>query len=405
MILAGYEHEWPTLSNRTGRLRVAPERGSCDADERRGGARRLKSIAIGSVETTASESGVVMGKGKGLGITILILGVVLAVAGLGVKYVVLPSQAKFPADVDATRNYEGELAVMMNAAALDTGDLANLFLKDVPVTIARTVKTLEVGGDDGAVVSDHGVMSSPAGVLADSLDIYAINRTTMDAIADFSGDARILPREGLVVGWPIGSEPVDYVGWNGDTQQTTILAYVGEEERGGINTYVYHAAEEPAIIVDPALLAQFPPAFPKALLLQLAPALGLPDEMMAQLGPVLEAMPDPIPLTYTYAYDKTYWVEPNTGVLIDIDSMESRAVAFAVPDAPAPVALAEVQHLEYVTTPASVQDAVNDANDGISQLNMFGVYIPAILILLGVIGIIGGIYYVTRKPEEEEAAA
>ena len=347
-----------------------------------------------------------MGKSKGMGITILVLGVVILLAGVAVKFVVLPSQAKFPADVDSTRNYEGELGVMLNAAALETGDMANLFMRDIPVTIARSVKTLEVGGDNGAVVSDHAVMSSPAGPVADSLSIYTINRTTMDAIEDFSGDARIIPREGLVIGWPIGSEPVDYVGWNGDTQQTTVISYVGAEERGGLNTYKYHAAEEAAVIVDPELLAQFPPAFPKELLLQLAPLFGLPDEAMAQLGPVLEAMPDPVPLTYTFAFDKTYWVEPNTGVLIDIDVMESRAVALAVPGAPAPVALAEVQHLEYVTTAASVQDAVNDANDGINQLNLFGVYVPAILILLGAIGIIGGIYYVwvAGKPEEEAAA-
>jgi len=347
-----------------------------------------------------------MGKGKGLGITILVLGVVLLVAGLGVKYVVLPSQAKFPADVDSTRNYEGELAVMMNAAALDSEDLANLFLTNIPVTIERNVKTLEVGGNDGAIVSDHAVMSSPQGPLADSLSIYAINRTTMDAIDDFSGDARITPRQGLVVGWPIGSEGKDYIGWNGDTQTTVTLAYEGEEERGGINTYKFHAASGPDVIVDPELLAQFPPALPKAMLAQLAASLDLPDEAMAQLGPVLEAMPDPVPLTYTFQFDKTYWVEPTTGMLIDIDVMESRAAALTVPGGPGPVPLTEVQHLEYVTAPASVTDAVNEANDGISQLNLFGTYIPAILILLGAIGIIGGIYYVwVRKPEEEEAAA
>ena len=348
-----------------------------------------------------------MGKTKGIGWVILVLGVVFVLGGLAVKFVVLPSQAKFPDDVDSTRNYEGALAVMMNAAALETGDMANLFLTDVPVTIARTVKTLEVGGDDGAVVSDHAVMSSPAGPLVESLSIYAINRTTMDAIADFSGDVRILPREGLVIGWPIGSEGTDYIGWNGDTQQTTVLSYVGEEERGGLNTYKFHAAEEPAVIVDPELLAQFPPAFPKDLLIQLAPSFGISDEAMAQLGPVLEAMPDPVPLTYTFAFDKTYWVEPNTGVLIDIDVMESRQVALTVPGAPGPVALAEVQHLEYVTTAASVQDAVDDANDGIAQLNMFGVYVPVVLILLGAIGIIGGIYYVfvLGKQEDEAAAA
>ncbi len=347
-----------------------------------------------------------MGKSKGVGITILVLGVVLFVAGLGVKYVVLPSQAKFPADVDSTRTYDGELAVMMNAAALETGDLGNLFLRNIPVTIERTVKTLEVGGNDGAIVSDHAVMSSPQGPLADSLSIYAIDRTTMNAIDDFSGDVRITPREGLVIGWPIGSEGRDYIGWNGDTQQTVTLTYEGEEDHAGINTYKYHAASGPDVIVDPELLAQFPPALPKEMLTQLAASLGLPDATMAQLGPVLEAMPDPVPLTYTYQFDKTYWVEPTTGMLIDIDVMESRAAALTVPGAPGPVPLTEVQHLEYVTSPASVTDAINEANDGISQLNMFGTYIPGLLILVGLIGIIGGIYYVwVYKPKDEEAAA
>ncbi len=347
-----------------------------------------------------------MGKKNGLGIVILVLGVVLLVGGLAVKYVVLPSQAKFPADVDATRVYDGELGVMLNAAALQSGDMANLFLRDVPVTIDRTVKTLEVGGNDGAIVSDYAVMNSPQGPLAESLSIYAIDRKTMEAIDDFSGDARIIPREGLVIGWPIGSEPTDYIGWNGDTLSPTTIKYVGEEERAGVKTYKYRAVSDPKVIVDPELLAQFPPAFPKATLVQLAPAFGLPDEMMAQLGPVLEAMPDPVPLTYTFAFDKTYWIEPTTGILIDIDVMESRSVALTVPGVPDPIALAEVQHLEYVTSPASVQDAVNDANDAIGQLNLFGTYIPAALIIFGALGIIGGIYFVfVKKPDEEEATA
>ncbi|MEN8239332.1 MAG: porin PorA family protein [Actinomycetota bacterium] len=347
-----------------------------------------------------------MGKSKGLGITMLVLGVVFAVAGLAVKYVVLPSQAKFPADVDSTRNYEGELAVMMNAAALDSGDLANLFLTNIPVTIERNVKTLEVGGDEGAVVSDNAVMSSPQGPLAQSLSIYAIDRKTMESIDDFSGDARITPRQGLVIGWPIGSEGTDYVGWNGDTNETVVLAYEGEEVRGGIDTYRYHAASGPDVIVDPELLAQFPQGLPKEMLLQLAPLFGLPDEMLAQLGPVLEAMPDVVPLTYTYQFDKTYWVEPTTGMLIDIDVMESRSAALMVPGADAPLPLAEVQHLEYVTAQDSVTDAVNEANDNIAQLDLFGTYIPLILIALGAIGIIGGIYYVwVKKPEEETETA
>ena len=166
-----------------------------------------------------------MSKGKGWGIAALVVGILLIGGGLLVKFVVFPSQAKFPDDVDSARQYDGDLAVIMNAAALETGDFANLFLRDVPVTIDRQVKTAEVGGDDGAIVTDDVVMSGPQGPLARSLDVYAIDRTTMDAIANFSEDDRVLDRVGLVVGWPIGSEPVDYTGWNGDTHETVVLAY------------------------------------------------------------------------------------------------------------------------------------------------------------------------------------
>ncbi len=343
-----------------------------------------------------------MNKNKGWGIAILILGIVLAIGGLVIKYVVLPSQAKFPADVDTTRVYDGEFSVLMNAAALQSGDLANLFYRDLPVTITRTVKTLEVGGDDGAIVSDHAIVESAAGPVAESLSIYAIDRTTMEAIDDFSGDARVLPREGLVIGWPIGSEPHDYIGWNGDTMTTTNIEYVGEEEKAGLKTYKYHAVSDPQVIVDPELLAQFPAGLPKDLLMQLAPMLGIPDDQMAQLGPVLEAMPDPVPLTYTFAFDKTYWVEPTTGILIDIDVMESRAAALTVPGMPDPVPLAEVQHLEYQTAPVSVEDAVADANDAMSQLKLYGTTLPLILVVLGAAGIIVGIVLIARKPEEEK---
>ena len=41
--------------------------------------------------------------------------------------------------------------------------------------------------------------------------------------------------------------------------------------------------------------------------------------MLAQLPAMLEQVPgDTVPLEYTYGFDKTYWIDPTTGVLIDI---------------------------------------------------------------------------------------
>ena len=345
-----------------------------------------------------------MSSSKGWGVATLVIGVLLIAGGLIVRFVVYPSQAKFPDDVDTTRTYDGELAVMLNAEALQTGDLATLFLRNVPVTLSRQVKTVETGGDNGAIVVEDAAMESPAGMIAGSIDVYAIDRTTMEHIENFSDDDRVVRRTGLVIGWPIGSEQQDYVGWNDDTQSTVPIIYEGEEERGGIDTYRYRAMSVPEPIVNPVVLANFPETLPKDLIAQLAPALGLPDELLAQLGQLIEVLPDAVPLAYTYAFDKTYWIEPTTGVLIDTDVLESRVAAIAVPGQD-PVGLAEVQNLTYTQSAQSVQDAVDDANDAKSTINLFSVTIPLVLVLAGLLLLVVGLYLLLRKGREPAAEA
>ena len=78
------------------------------------------------------------------------------------------------------------------------------------------------------------------------------------------------------------------------------------------------------------MLANFPPALPKATIEALVPALGLPDAATAQLAELLPALPDPVPLAYTYEYTSDYWVEPDTGVLIDFAKVD-RAIARQAP--------------------------------------------------------------------------
>ena len=339
-------------------------------------------------------------RGKAFGSTTLILGILLLAAGLVMMLVIIPGIAQFPDDVDSTRAYEGELSVMLNADALATMDLANIFLRNVPVTIDRHVQTLEVDGEQ-ALVLDEAVMSGPAGPLQQAEDVYSIDRKSMLHIANFTGDARVTDREGLVVGFPIGTEAADYTGWNGDTLETNTLTFVQEEERAGLNTFMFTAASGPDLIKDPVLLSQFPAALPKAVIEGLVPVLGLPDEAIAQLGQVLPLLPDPIPLTYLYSYETKYWVEPDTGVLIDYDKLESRSVAINLGDQAVPIA--EVMHLEYVQTAASVADAVADADGAQGQLFWLGTVLPYGLIAIGVILALLGIVALGRKPDGKGA--
>jgi len=318
---------------------------------------------------------------------LLAIGAVAAVLGLIVLLVVVPDRAQFPDDVDRMRYYEGELALMLDAEALATMDLANVFVRDVPVTIDRSIQTLEVDGNK-ALVSDESVVLGPTGPILSSEDIYAIDRKTMEHIENFTEDDRVIDREGLVVGFPIGTDPEDYVGFNGGTLAPNTISFVGEEEHEGLSTYVFSAASGPDLIADPELLALFPSQLPKAAIEGLVPALGLSSEAVATLGEILPTLPDPVPLTYSYSYQTNYWVEPDSGVLVDYNKLESRAVAVKLGDQMVPVA--EIMHLEYSQTADSVADAVGDATDARSELFWQGKVLPYALLAGGVLAVILG---------------
>lgn len=321
-------------------------------------------------------------RGKAAGITGMTAATILVAGGLVLMFLVIPGMAQFPDDVDTDRAYEGAMSVMLNAEALASMDLANIFLRDVPVTIDRNVQTLDVDGEK-ALVRDSAVMSSPAGPIQSAEDIYTIDRTTMEHIPNFTTDGRVLDREGLVVGFPIGTEAADYVGWNGDSMEPNVVSFVQEEDHEGLTTYLFTAASGPDPIRDPVMLASFPNALPKAVIEGLVPALGLPEEMTGELGQLLPTLPDPVPLAYTYAYETTYWVEPESGVLVDYNKMESRTVALDLGEQQIP--LTEVMHLEYEQTAASVAEAVADAEDASSRLFWLGTFLPWGLIALGAI--------------------
>jgi len=280
---------------------------------------------------------------------------------------------------------------MINPQALQTGDLANLFLKDVPVTISRHVTTEKVDGKKG-LIREQAVMSGPGGFEMPSDTWYAIDRKSMEAIeapADFVSYAAsnsplsdpIPNREGLVVGWPIGSEKKSYTGWNGDARVTVEVTYEGTEEKGGLDTYVYKASSAAQEIVDPIMLARFPPALPKDMLVGLAANLDLPEAMKARFGELLPTLPDPVPLKYTYEYQATYWIEPTTGVLIDTEKYELRQVALEIPGLPTPVPVTAVYELRYTASDQAIEDAVKDAEDNMGLLNLAKTFF---YILLGV---------------------
>lgn len=340
-------------------------------------------------------------KGKIGGSLVLILGLLLVAAGLVLKFAVLPMLAVWPDDVDSTRHYEGTLVTMLNPAALATMDVANLFLANIPIVVDRHVTTDQVDGNK-ALVQEQVQVNGPDGQPLPGLAatyFYAIDRKTTEEIPNFTDNTAVDDnRQGLVIGFPIGTEQRTYQGWSDDLQALMPVEFVAVEEHEGMSLYHFHSASDAAPLTDPAVLAMFPQAMPKATLLALAPQLPLPPEMLQGLAALLPLLPDPVPLSYLYEYETDYWVEPTTGVLIDYAKDEIRYLSLGAGQV-------EVFHMTYSATDQSIVDAKKDADDGKMMINLFGTIIPWIAVGLGALVALGGVFMLARKRKPEPAAA
>ena len=327
---------------------------------------------------------------KRLGTGLVGLGILAVLAGLALRFLIVPGLTQYPDDVDETRTFEGVLGRMLNADALAAGDLGNVFVNQLPITIERSVNVVEVDGQQ-AVVEDDSVLAGPDGAILETANVYTIDRKSMEHIENFADDDRVIDRDGLVVGFPIGTEAKDYEGWNGDTESLNTIAYQGTEtHESGLETMTFKATSGPDLITSPEALARFPESLPKATVETLAPVFGLGDQVE-----LLAALPDPVPLAYTYEYESNYWIDPDTGVLIDFEKSEARQVLLDLGDQQIPVT--EVMRLDYQHEEASIADAVADADDARNQIRLFGSTIPIALIIGGLIAAAAGAFAVRRE--------
>lgn len=361
-----------------------------------------------------------------MGSLLLVLGVILVAAGIVVMTVIVPSMKRLPDDVDTVRNYDGTLAVLLNPATFE-------FMRDLDVTIERHV-TVEDTQDDVALVREALTMTGDesGAVLQTSTKHHALNRETMAFADDYPDEWANLegfaPRQGLIIGWPIGAEQKDYQGWSDDYGETVTLAYEDtvEHEGTGVETYHYVASSPARPIVPPAVAAMgLPPSMTEEQFTGLVAGLDINPAVKMALPLLIKqtqwpdeagsAWPEPLNLVYYYEYTGDYWVEPDTGVLIDTRKTEIRSVGLEeellanlrTRIAEMPIEVDEtlldellplpVFHLDYQATPESADDAAADAQDAEDTLNLYGQTLPIGAIVLGaVLGLLGLILVMRR---------
>ena len=345
--------------------------------------------------------------GKGLSWALTIIGVLLLAAGLVLMLAIVPGMKKMPADTDTTRDYEGTMVVLLNPADFT-------FQKMLPITLQRHFAVTETDGDL-ALVKEEKTMMSGTTPLQQVVTHYAVDRTTMLATdqypEDWATSEGFLPREGIVLSWPMDTEQKDYTGWSDDYMSTVPLTFAEEatHERSGMTLYKFTSSSDPKPIVPEMVAAMgLPTELPKAQVQQLLGQIdlsALPGDMLTQLFAML---PDPVPLGYYYGYDGTYWIDPATGIIVDVEKAEKRSVSLS-PDLleGTPLALlpedqmaglrVPVSDFKYTATDASVEAAKADAEDGASKLQLYGTTLPWIGIVAGAVLLVIGLVLMRRK--------
>jgi Porin PorA len=310
-----------------------------------------------------------------------IVGVILlAAAGLLAFWVTPAFIARLPSGSNTVRTFDGQIRSLVNPAALGRGDFAAAVKLGVPETIRRQVQVTQTSGNT-ALVRDASTVTAGGRQIGALTSQYAVDRSSLEATASHPSSWAVTNAKGLTVSWPIGAGQQDYTGWEHFTQTTTQLKYLRQEQHGGVNTYVYRATLPPTPIKNPQVLRALPKALPVTVLQGAGRAGLVPASVLASLAKILPPGVTQIPLGYVYAATSTYWVAPATGIVIDVRTTEQQLGGIALGSKIIPVLPVLVD--SYQASPASVQAAATDANNGSSTIQLFGVILPIVFAAVG----------------------
>jgi hypothetical protein len=289
------------------------------------------------------------------------LGAFLLAAAL-VATVWAPDQVKrAPLDTDSTTRLSGT-AQKLNTG---TGEIDDLDVRAVSITEADSNKS-----DDDVVayvntsclvidIPDTPDCGEPGtgedadpNVINISNELFATDRRTGVAV---NGDD-YLPegtpeREGLQNKFPFDAEKADYEFWDGILDRAVPATYEGTDEIEGLETYRYN--------------------------------MSVVEEEATVIGDV-----DGI-----YSLDKTMWIEPNTGAIIDQEQHDVRTLPNGDP----------LLDLQLSFTDEQVSANVDDASANVSSLTLLTKTIPLVGFIGGALCIIAGILLLLSARRKNEA--
>ncbi|WP_241032169.1 porin PorA family protein [Rhodococcus pseudokoreensis] len=319
----------------------------------------------------------------------------IALAAL-LRFVLVPSLSKLPGDLDVNPVYEGT-GTLLNAQALQAGDIANVIASDVPVTIDRHIYVSSTDGDT-ALAHDDITLAAP-GLSVPSNHTYAIDRKTMDA-ADGARGEGVEPHSGMTIALPLHPNPsANYQYYDSATRTTVPMTYVDPGTVSGRDVLNY-TVEAKGTLRDPAIVATLPPALPKSLVGSLAPL--LPADVQQSLGGALGQLADPVPFTYTAVTRIDLAADQVLGSPIDA-KLNQQIIANVEIDGQL-VPVMPVLAIDTALNDQSISDAAAAAKSQSMQLNLISVVVPIALLILGVLALLVGILRGRRRGVAQSSA-
>ena len=290
---------------------------------------------------------------------LLFVGAFLLVAGLVAQVWAEPRVKKTPEEVDTT-TYLAGTAEKLNP---ETGEV-----EDLDVKVRSVTETDTDASDDDTVIfvtSTCVVIDEPETpdcvdgddprLVTASTDVFASDRQTALAVDDDDLPEDAVPHEGLVNKFPFDTEKKDYPYWDGLLEEARTAEYVGTDTLNGLETYVFEVVieDEPAVVTGD-----------------------------------IEGL---------YSAEKTIWVDPTTGSIVNQEQRDVRTLENGDPLIDLSVAFTEDQ----------VETSVDEAEDNRSSLRLITVIVPLVGIIGGLVLLVAGIALLAldRRRQTEQSHA
>jgi hypothetical protein len=258
----------------------------------------------------------------------------------------------------------------------------------IPLSIER-VDTSDKAKSDGstAVIKETAVAQGPAGkVFLSYTKYFAIDRATAQNVASKEADVKNRKGYSIALGFSV-DEKKAYPYWDDDTATVTNLRFVKTVSKNGIDynnvpLLMFKASSEAKMVTPPlGLPSQIPGSGIKSIL----------GNQNLPFGDTQN-----YPIDYVKFVDATLLIDQKEGSIVDVNSYQE---TYSVDATALGMGKIKIGSLTYSQTPENVAKAIDDVVKTYPLLNAVQIYIPVILLGIGLIILVIGFFLFFRKKQ------